>query len=304
MLHNAEEFDASRCHGCGLCAMVCPVYQQGGSVMETPHGWAKTLQGNDELEQDQVFACVLCGACAPLCPQDIDMMQMLIALRQGYDHEGELGEQSYEISGQKGKVVLIVDRELAQNPDRIEKALELLGGQHVQLALDQGDDISEAMMQGRKVSHGRLHQFLTSLQPVKKIIISDGLLQKLIKDKLPQIPMESLGRNLSSHTGIRNNIGANDYYVIDSQGYHADYARAVIYYDDMQQQTRCILNRDLHRLAIPTGAHAVAGFDHAAQIRWLMSGSNAQRVIAESLSDYQLLNRHCEQMVVHITELL
>jgi heterodisulfide reductase subunit C len=284
--------------------MVCPVYYQGGSVMETPHGWAKTLQGNDELEQDHVFACVLCGACAPLCPQDIDMMQMLIALRQGYDHGDELGEKMHERSAQKGKTVLITDRELAQNPDRIEKVMELLGDQHVQLAFDQGDDISEAMMQGRKVSHGRLHQFLTSLQPVKKIIISDGLLQKLIKDKLPQIPMESLGRNLSSHTRIRNSISANDYYVIDSQGYHADYTRAVIYYDDMQQKTHCILNRDLHRLAIPTGAQSVAEFDHAAQIGWLISGSNAQRIITESLSDYRLLRQHCQQLVVHITELL
>jgi hypothetical protein len=116
--------------------------------------------------------------------------------------------------------------------------------------------------------------------------------------------MESLGRNLSSHTRIRNSIGANDYYVIDSQGYHADYTHAVIYYDDMQQQTSCILNRDLHRLAIPTGAQSVTGFDHAAQVRWLMLGSNAQRVIAESLSDYRLLNQYCEQTVVHITELL
>ena len=304
MLHNANQLDTSRCHGCGLCAMVCPVYQQGGSVMDTPHGWAKVLQSNDDIEREHLLACILCGACAPLCPQDIDMMQMLIMLRHSDADLKELRRKTPAKSAQKGKVVLIADRELAKDSARLARVQKLLGDQHMLLAIDQGDDISAAMTRGQKVSHARLHQFLTSLQPVKKIIISDGLLQKLIRDKLPQIPMESLGRALSAHTRIRNSIGADDYYVIDSQGYHADYEFAVIYYEQMQQQTQCVLNRDLHRLAIPVGAQSLKEFNHVAQIKWLMSGSNAQRIIAESLSDYHLLSKHCQQPVVHITELL
>ena len=304
MLHCATQFDPGDCHGCGLCSMVCPVYQQGGNVMHTPHGWARSMQYSGALDHDHVMACMLCGACAPLCPQDIDMMQMLVACRQGVTELPPVEALEESPARQKGKVVFIGDRCCADDENYQEKILRLLRSYHAVMASDQGQDISEAMQAGRKVSHARLHQFLGSLQGVKRIIISDGLLQMLIRDKLPQIPMESLGRLLSSHSEVRKRITADDYYILDSQSYHADYAHAVTYYDQLQQQTNCELSRDLHRLGIPTGALSSGQFPQAQQVDWLMAGRAARRIIVESLADYYLLSQQCEQPVVHITEMM
>jgi len=304
MLHAAEKFDVSHCHGCGLCALVCPVYQRGDNVMQTPHGLAKASQWSGELKREDAFACILCGACAPLCPQGIDLMQMLVAMRSSFSQRQLLEVLPENPAGQKGEVVFIADRQLTNDQEQQEKVMHQLEGCHVVLSSDQAGDISEAIRSGQVVSFERLHQFLTSLQAVKKIIISDGLLQQLIKSKLPQIPMQSLGELLSSRGKFRQQMKADDFYIMDSQTYHADYDSAVNHYDQLQQETDCQLSHDLHRLAMPTGAEAINGFNQKAQIGWLLHGRKVNRIIAESIADYHLLKTHCEQPVLHISELL
>ena len=304
MLFDAEHFDVSRCHGCGLCAMVCPVYQQGGNVMMTPHGLAKASQYNGRPQRDDVFACMLCGACSPLCPQDIDLMQMLVAMRRLFDDGPEQSKTATGSMAQKGRTVLIADKRLREDQQRLDRVLHQLRSEHVQLAVDQGSDIGEAMHAGRAVSHGRVHEFLTTLQPVKKIIISDGLLQLLIGRKLPQIPMQSLGQTLSSRKEVRRQMNVRDFYMMDSQSYHASYADSLPYYDRLQQETSCQLNRDLHRLGIPSGALANDSFDRQAQVEWLLQGHDIDRVIVESLADYLVLSAYGQQPVQHISDLL
>ena len=232
------------------------------------------------------------------------MMQMLVACRQEANDQPLVEVLSERLASQKGKIVFIGDRCCADEEEYKDRILQVLGGQNVVMASDQGQDISEAMQAGRKVSHARLHQFLSTLQGVKKIVISDGLLQMLIKDKLPQISMVSLGRLMSSNMGIRKKITADDYYILDSQSYHADYERAVIYYDQLQLRTSCELSWDLHRLSIPTGALSTGSFPKADQVNWLLAGKKAKRIIVESLADYFLLAERCDRPVVHITELM
>ena len=322
MLHSVQLPDVARCHGCGLCALVCPVYQQGGSVLTTPHGMAKAKQGGGELNKADVMACMLCGACAPLCPQDIDLMQMLVALRAEANQEKNKGAAVERLEARPAnnhaKSIFIADHHLLNRsgrldqPDVLERVMRSLGNKVV-LASDAGTDISWAMREGRPVSHARLHEFLTTLQSVKQIIISDGLLYQLIREKLPQIAMQSLGEYLSSRAVARQKLGKYDLYILDTQTYHANYAMAVIHYDRLHKSSGCRLARDLHWLAVSTGAQALnnsgPGFDCGQQIEWLLSGRKVKRIVTESVADIDLLSQHPQIQregicVVHVAELV
>ncbi len=306
MLHNLKQFDASRCHGCGLCAMVCPVFQQGGSVMTTPQGMAKALQAGGQLNVDDVNACILCGACTPLCPQDIDLMQLLVQLRADMNQQDMTDVPSTETKQQSSKEVFIADHDLVEGQTRLAHVFSILGDS-VELAADQGSDIAQAMRQGRYVSKQRVDQFITSLQSVKQIVVSDGLLQHLIRSKLPQIQMRSLGQVLSERSDIQKQFSANDLYVMDSQSYHANHKSSVRHYDELHCKTGVQLNRDLHCLAIPTGSQATnetGACQPAGQITWLMQGRTFERVIVESLADRDAIAKHTDHNVVYILELV
>jgi heterodisulfide reductase subunit C len=298
--------DVARCHGCGLCALVCPVYQHGGSVMATPHGIAKVKQCGAELDKADVMACVLCGACAAICPQSINLMQLLVAARTEVSQFSEVETFQEQLKTHTSTSILIADQSLQDHADTLHQALQSLGQGFV-LAQDSGTDISRAMQEGRPVSHARLHQFLTSLQSVKHIVISDGLLFQLIREKLPQISMHSLGQLLSSRNEVGRQLDEHDLYIMDAQLYHANYAEAVLHYDCLQQSSGCQLARDLHRLAVTTGAqagnHDDSRFDQQRQIDWLMKGVTVQRVVTESAADAAMLAQHIDTPVVHVTAL-
>lgn len=303
MLHAWENLDISQCHGCGLCALVCPVYQQGGSVMATPHGMAKAKQAGGELAKDNVTSCVLCGACAAVCPQSIDLIRMLVEFRQQVSEQQQsIDKLESRPDNGRGKSILIADSLLLKHEEHLRGVMQLIGDKII-LAADHATDISEAMQAGHGVSHARLHQFLTSLQSAKNIIVSDGLLYQLIRKKLPQIPLQSLGQTLSSLDVVKQNINHDDLYVMDSRSYHANYEEAVLHYDRLHKQSGCQLSCDLHRLAITVGDHSNHGFDQAQQVQWMLEGREVQRIVVESVSDASCLSDHCSLPVVHLLEL-
>ena len=77
-------YGAEACSGCSLCLLVCPVWRSTFDIRLTPHGRAKALQhGATAFDvADSIDTCTLCGACEPVCPEEIALVDMVLALRR------------------------------------------------------------------------------------------------------------------------------------------------------------------------------------------------------------------------------
>lgn len=76
--------DHSACSACALCLLVCPIWRQTRDIELTPLGCCKALQHGAASENLAAAAqwCNLCGACAPVCPERIDLPGMMATLRR------------------------------------------------------------------------------------------------------------------------------------------------------------------------------------------------------------------------------
>ncbi|HYP47015.1 MAG TPA: LutB/LldF family L-lactate oxidation iron-sulfur protein, partial [Thermoleophilaceae bacterium] len=90
-----------RCIRCSACLNVCPVYSRTGghaygSVYPGPIGAILTPQLVDGGHADSLpFASTLCGACADVCPVQIDIPEVLVHLRdRAVDRRGPLDAES------------------------------------------------------------------------------------------------------------------------------------------------------------------------------------------------------------------
>jgi L-lactate dehydrogenase complex protein LldF len=77
--------DALRCIRCSACINVCPVYRQtGGHAYHTPYAGPigailqPQLDGERGASASLPFASTLCGACADVCPVQIDIPALLV----------------------------------------------------------------------------------------------------------------------------------------------------------------------------------------------------------------------------------
>ena len=80
----APKLDHSACSGCSLCILVCPSWLSTHDLRMTPHGRAKALQHGATLADiaPSIAACTLCGACEPVCPENIGVVDAVIKLRR------------------------------------------------------------------------------------------------------------------------------------------------------------------------------------------------------------------------------
>jgi ferredoxin len=307
-----------QCHGCSLCALVCPVCHQQQDVMRTPHGHAKTLQHNGEVESEALFSCILCGACIPVCPQDIDLMDMFITLRikasKGEQHAEtnkavqqriQNNLQQNKIQNISGKTVFLANETLRTNKKYLDNIFTLLNeNNNLILADDDGADIALALETGIEIPAQRINQFFDPLKQAGKIIVADGLLMRELMNRLPQNRIVSLGHELSSLHAVKTRLCPTDFYIIESRAYHADYDTLLTHYNALQQEQGCMLNLDLHRLAIPTGANGVVQIDAEKQSRWILEGWDFERIVVEDINDIAILSRISDKPVVHVTEII
>ena len=315
MLYSSNDksinINPNNCHGCALCTLVCPVWQQNSDVRYTPHGLAKTLQAGGKLESSAVMNCILCCACATICPQDIDLVDFMMELRKNANTDKTPSALTSKISADSdytGKTVLITSSELQNNQPIFKRTLDCLKSSGpVQIASDLAEDIINGFESGNQASQQRLNQFVEPLRKAKKIIVSNGLLQHKLQSWLPEVNIISIGLAMSSQNSVRHNLTETDFYVIDSRAFNTNQQQSLTHYHDLHNSCGCEFNLDLHRLAIPTGNYINNthnnNFDLASQAQWLISGRTFDRIIVEDIKDYELLPGITDKPVIHISEL-
>jgi len=310
--------DPAQCNGCGVCMLSCPVWNQHHTKILAYCGRNRASIGGatDEDLLASARACLLCGSCEALCPMGIRTQQTTITLRQNLAARGHLPKPGAQINRQKSETIvfsrfLLPGKALSADSKLASSVLELLG-QRVGLHVDDGYDIALDLESGQAMSAARIEAFIAPLTRVSEIIVDDGLLFNLLRSLLPSsITVRSLGQALLANPKVRAGIKKNDLYMIETRAYNANRKKFVALYDALRQETGCFMNLDLQRVATPTGAasyHHHLGLENIvsieAQVRWLLEGRNAQRIVVEHLDDREAFAWYTKIPVVHLAEVV
>jgi len=310
--------DYADCSGCSLCLLVCPVWRKTHNVSMTPHGRAKALQHGERVEMASIESCTLCLACHPVCPENIDLVGMILNLRrkgmppivdnQPFNNTLKRAVLPNRMSARQS-TILLSDFALSTQQEALLKIASLLGNDKMLIGEDNGADISFALEAGSDISSHRLEQFLAPLRRMKKIIVADGLMFRYLKQWLPKSKVVSLGLALSASTQVRRNLRSTDLYVIEPRAYHSDYPKLVKYYNKLQVDVGCTLNLDLQRIAIPATARnlpqrlGLIPVDDDMQAHWMIKDRAISRIVIESWDDREVLEKVCNVPVVHLADL-
>lgn len=296
------------CSGCGLCQLVCPVWQQQRDIRLTPHGRAKALQHGAGVADiaASLDSCTLCGACDPMCAEKIDLTGMTLDLRNALAQQR--GQHSVRFRNTmavpySAACLLLPDAALRRDEGRLARIVALFGGdERIAVGADDGADIALALEAGTPVPERRLDSFLSSLRRCSQVVVADGLLVRQLRLWLPGSAVTGLGEALSRLDAVRSRLQADDLYVIETRAFHADHARLVGHYDRLRHDRGCLLNLDLQRMAIPATARSLPqrlgaqAIDDTAQLDWLLRGRQPRRIVAESLDDLAALGTVARQM--------
>ncbi|MBE0613273.1 MAG: 4Fe-4S dicluster domain-containing protein [Burkholderiales bacterium] len=309
------------CSGCNLCLLVCPVWRRTHDFALTPHGRAKALQHGAAAADlaESIQGCTLCGACEPVCPEEIPLIAMTLDLRRQMPQPAAVQElrtrmeaqAGHEPSPRSGPVrALLPGPALRGRPDTMERAVALLGGTgSIRLADDDGADIALALEAGSTIASRRMEQFLRPLRALKQMVIAEGLLLRHLRPLLPGAALISLGEALSRLDAVRGALRAGDLYVIEPRAYHGDYQRLVRHYDALRAASGCAFNLDLQRIAVPATARSLPQrlgletIDDGVQLRWIMQGRKVTRIVVEGVEDHAAFEGISALPVVHLADL-
>ena len=178
----ASRRDHSACTGCDLCQLVCPVWRWRRDPELTPHGRCMALMTGiaPSLMMPAAEACTLCGACEPACPENIDLVSQVIALRGGSPppYPARLPRKARASVAKATPATLIADEILLADPALLKKILRLSEHLQVTLAVDHGIDIAAALERGKEVTSSRMSRFFESLSGGVAVVVADGLLYR------------------------------------------------------------------------------------------------------------------------------
>jgi len=311
------------CTGCRVCTLPCPVWHQTHDIMLTHCGRARALQGGGSPEdlRQSLMACVLCGACESICPVGIDTVGMTIDLRMmlnhktnsPFAHNSEAADKNWSahvpIPAKQYTSLILPGIRLRSDYPLLNIVKRLLENKDVSLAMDDGSDICDALEAGTPISDERREGFIQSLKGAKRLIVAEGILHRFLRKWLPEAQVIGFGKALLSKRMIRKALRSTDLYVIETRGYHADYDNMVQEYDIIRRKTGCLMNVDLQRAAIPTGAVSLQNrfgmgtVSPIEQARWILDGHKFDRIVVESLEDMEPFQKVTKLRVIHVSEL-
>jgi ferredoxin len=307
--------DPTQCNGCGVCMLSCPVWHQHHTKALTYCGRIRASIGGASEEELAPAArgCILCGSCEPLCPMGIRTQQATIRLRKNLSARGFLAKPTTQPRIHNAEKVsshlVIPGRELRENTQLAASVLTLLG-QHTGLHSDDAYDILLTLESGQEMNDDRLEGFIAALAGAVEIVVADGLLFNVLRSLLPSsVTVKTLGQALLENRSVRAGLKPTDFYMIETRAYNANRREFVACYDALRQETGCSMNLDLQRVATPTGAASMQHREGLAtiisigeQVKWLLEGRRPERIVVESLDDYDALSTYTKLTVVHLAE--
>jgi len=316
------------CTGCHVCALPCPVFRQSRDLTLTLHGRARALLAGATPSEvaPSTLACVLCGACEPVCPEEIDTVGLTLDLRRALTAQDENPlastlraqfpswiEAPPPASAQPAlakSMTLLASSRFQIEPDLTTRVVAALGGtDRVAMSADAGDDLAARIEAGLDIPEERRRHFLAGLPSRGTVVTLEGLLLRQLAGWRPDLKTMTLGEALLRRPAVAQRLKPDDLLVIDSRGFHTSHPRLVKFYDTLRAQTGCETNLDLQRVAIPTGAVSlqarmgVGEHSIGEQIRWIMEGRRARRVVVEAVEDLRAFRQHSHLPVCHLAEL-
>ncbi len=310
--------DHAACSGCSLCLLVCPVWRATRDLRLTPHGRAKALQNGAAISDiaESVESCTLCTACEPVCPENIDLVGMIIALRRELPRSAPLVELQKRLDDARADLpgqpraansLLIADASLRAHNETLASVTALLD---CAVAPDDSADLALGLECGLEIPAPRLMRLLASLRKAKRVVVSDGLLLRHLRKELRVAQVIGVGEALSSMAVIRRALRADDLYVIEPRAYHLDRERLVKHYDRLREESGCAMNLDLLRMALPATARSLSqrlglqAIDDSAHARWILEGRRINRIVVENLEDMKAFAQVTDIRVIHVADLV
>jgi len=309
------------CSGCGVCLLSCPVWHRTRTMSFTRKARAKAMQGGASYEEisHAIDSCLLCGACEKACPEGIGLFDLNMRQRQELNRERSVYPVWYPAGNMvcasnggspKTGALLLAGELLGRETKLCDAVTGLMGGDgRAALAVDDGQDIARFIEAGLTPDEKRVDGFIMSLQQAGSLIVAEGLLHRPLRKWLPNKKILGPGEALLSPGPLRSYLGPEDFYMIESRGYHSDHERLVLFYDRLRRETGCQTNLDLQRTAISIGASSLQGrMDMKAagcieSAKRILKGRKVRRIVVEDVADAEAFREAADVPVIHVGQL-